>query len=453
MSQVLISEAPKGASQITVGLEWNTVSAKDFKAQKRELRLSGQSVMVIPPSAGSKDAINFGTIGKSNLPREGRSLSLAAWLALTFRSGTVVAVEKVRPSGEAESPDDLFWYCIVNGGQVVSGTDNVDIWENAEYAVSELLDLLGQEEIGYIGTDSARLVTNLTGETPPSLSEALTKGAMKKAFLDPVSESKLVPIAAAAVVVCAAAGGGAWWWIASSAAEEEAIRAAQIARANQAAQAKQAYEDLVREVRERPSASKTISALWDNELKAMPTQVAGWELQEIECAAGECSAEWRNRDLTQPAVLTSNLASHCEGIDVDRSGTEAICTFDYEQPELAPLPEGENPLQSDRFWEMEDDQVGAMQSQLIELGSLGRGISYAMNNPITPSFRGSRNLKDVELFQEGGWAMTLPLELLEPSANTLAQYSGVTLSKLTLNWSSKTVELNGQYFQREDTQP
>lgn len=453
MSQVLIHGAPKGAEQVTVGLEWNTVSAKDFKTQKRELRLSGQSVLVMPAGAGSKDATNFGTIGKSNLPREGRSLSLAAWTALTFRSGTVVAVEKVRPAGESATSDDLYWFCIVNGGQVVSGTDNVDVWENVEYAISELLDLLGQEEIGYIGADSERLVTNLTGETPPSLAEALTKSAMKKALLDPVSESKLVPIAAAAVVVCATAGGGAWWWISSSNAEQEAIRAAQIAKANQMAQAKRAYEDLVREVRERPNASKTLGILWTGELKRMPTEAGGWSLQAIECAGGECQSEWRNRNLTQPSVLISSLTPHCESLEVDQSGTEAVCTFEYEQPQLAPLAEGEDVLQGDRQWAMPAEQVGQMQSQLIALGSLGRGISYAMNNPITPTFRGSRNLKDVELFQEGGWAMTVPLELLQPSANTLAQYPGVSLSKLTINWSSKTVELNGQYFQREDTQP
>src|SRR5690606_3802849 len=117
------------------GVDWDTVSKNDWKARKKALRTEKQAFIEIPVTRGDQNTMNTGVIAPRNLGDNKTRTSLAARVAHTFKSGTIIAVEQVAVDDGSES----FWFCAVRDGQVIAGTDILGDYDTIDYQVSEII--------------------------------------------------------------------------------------------------------------------------------------------------------------------------------------------------------------------------------------------------------------------------------------------------------------------------
>lgn len=212
MPEILLNGSPEYAKNILTDIEWTILGSKEFRKAKPEMRTQGLEFLALTStSSQSKDMVNIGQIPKAELPESGKAVSLAAWLAHTFRSGTILALEEVEQRREETM---AYWLCIVNDGQVVIGTDTlIEDWETVVTMAESTLEALGADNVGYIGEAARNLPFNTDARDCPVLAEALTKSAHQKAIIKRTSNSNLTTILTVGLLVSFVAAGGAWYEI------------------------------------------------------------------------------------------------------------------------------------------------------------------------------------------------------------------------------------------------
>lgn len=440
-----------------VGLDWDTVSKTDWKAQRKDLKANGTAFIEIPVTRGDTNTVNVGQISGDVLPGQKSRLSLAGWVAHTFKSGTIVAVEKVL-TGENE---EVFWFCAVRDGQVVAGTDILGDWDDIDGQVSELLDMIGEAEVGFVGLDTDALTANEGGEsTPAQLVSMLAKSGKKKAKLTVLAKSnKGVAILSVSLILVLAIGGGVWW-VMSSAAKEEAAERARQQRIVQAQRAQQDYQNLLAEVAQNGQGWKKLAKLLHGPFDKLEPKIGGWLLQSVECDKTDCTLIFANTDLTDPSILEEGNKEVCEVLEISPAGIEGTCRFSIataigeggeqgEQNDNAGQPmaqeEGEQNL-------MPIEQVRALRSSFMAYARYFSNSTYAINEAAPVNFSGKRFLNGVTLFEQGGWALGMPLEHLPYAIGMLKDYDNLSLDALTLNWGSKTIEISGLYYKEGDSE-
>lgn len=454
MTQVVIRNAPKFAKAITTGLEWTTASIKEFKIQKKRMSAQHAAWLALNGSnPATKEMVNYGQIEKAWLPKEGRSVSLAAWLAHTFKTGTVFAVERVDEGSDGGEP--RYWFCAVIDGQVVTGTDTVDSWEAVLHLVQSSLEILDSDAVGYVGKDSEFLPTKNPEDPVSELSEVLTKAAFKKALLSRATESKAPAIAGIAVMSIALIGGGGYWWLAKQATEEAAVKRIAEAQRQQIKSAQVAYQGILSDIGEKPHAASMLNSIWFDALVDMPTLAAGWMLDSIECKDQQCDFTYQNTDISLPTEIRASIAPLCSELTIPIAATVAHCTRTLDSESIV-SGDKSNPGFNNESKVVQaaltEKQVESLQADLMLVAKTGRGASYAINDPVALSFRGSRYLQGVKVFNQGEWSITFPVRYYQNILNTLNKYQGLSLSEASITWNAKVVELSGMYFTRGETE-
>lgn len=455
MTQVAISNAPKYAKHVTAGLEWITASASEFKLQKKRMASSDIAWLTLAGSnPATKEMINYGQIDKAWLPKEGRSVSLAAWLAETFKTGTIFAVEQVDEGSDGGEP--RYWFCAVIDGQVVTGSDVVENWDTVQDLVRSNLEILDDPAIGYIGKQAHLLPSREGEDNTPALAEVLNKGAFKKALLSQAVDSKAPLIIAAALVVTSVLAGGGYWWYHASSQEREAAERAAKARQNQIVRAQQEYQGLLQDLAQMSHAGRTLNAMWFDAIMTTPARIGGWKIDTFTCEAGACNFTYLNSDLTLPAELKLRLGAMCDSLTIQIDGLGAQCTRTYK---TAPIVGGDNSEETPQVGEADivaialtAPLINNLQADLMRIGRLGQGASYAINDPIAVPFPGSRYLPTSRDFKHGEWAATFKIRDYQAILTSMNRYTGVALDKLEATWGSGVVELQGRYLTVDRTE-
>ena len=449
MDRVYIKDQPSFAKNLVVGVQWTTESGKEFKATRTKLKTEGWDWLELSGNkSDSQEMTNYGVVLKENLLKQGETASLAAWLANCFREGTVVAVEAVDLVG---TEDSCIWYCIINDGQVVTGSDVLCTdTKTANAAIQETLEALGVDDPGFIGLQASELGDWNTESETTSLSEVLTKTGFKRACFKSAGSGNGSAYAVLVVGALALVVGCGWWYATNHMAESDAAYQAEQARKSQLRRAEREYRQILQEVGGKHQAGLTMQAMWDQVFRNTQTQVGGWELESIDCVAGSCTASYTNTDLTLPKHLKAALADQCDDLNIGSDGTTADCLSGYEGVSLiADEVKTDQQLNGALLTETE---VERLRADFMTVAKLGSGTGYALNDAIQYPFRGSRYLPNVEMFTQGEWILNLPVKLFVPVAIALSSYRGMAVQEISLTWGSNLVELRGLYFSTDNHQ-
>lgn len=437
------------------GMTWDTVSKADWKARKRQLRSDKNALIELPVTKGDTSTVNVGFIDKDGLGSGRTRLSIAAWVAQSFRTGTIVAAEKVKVA-DTEG-EDTYWFCVVRDGQVIAGTDVIADWSSVDEQVTEIMDMIGEAEIGFIGLDASRLTSNLSTdsdiESMPVLS-ALSRAGKKKANLLLPTDGGSTTLILAGVLVAGLliVGGGAAWFFLAGDSDQDRAEQARLRQIAQSQNAQRDYQQLLRDTGNKAQAAATLTRLFSAYLGKLQTQLGGWTFQSVECVDQQCELTFNNSDLTDPSILREGTANVCQTLDISMAGTQGECTFDATMTmnangELEPIDADPEDREL-KLLTAEDTE--RFRSGLMAYARNFENASYAINAPTEVSFPAKRFLNNQPLFRQGTWAMSFPVEQLIYVNQFLDGFSALSLSSMKLSWGGKNVEINGLYFQEGD---
>lgn len=437
---------------VLVDLEWMTASAKDFKSVRAELKSNNKEWLTLPSSnSATKEMLNYGVVDQSALPKQGHSISLAAWLAHSFRQGSILAVEEIE---DKQQGTPAYWLCLINDGQVLAGTDIVlDDWETVEEMAQGSVDALGDDELGYVGSATHQLSFVDAEEPYPALADVLTRAVAKKARFTNSEGNRLVTLVALAVVATTLVGGGAWYAVDAYLESEAIAERQERKRERQIRRAKNEYQQILTEVGQKANAGITALNLWATVLHETQTKISGWELQGAECKGSQCAIEYRNTDLTLPRVLRKSLGGFCNEIQVDPEGLVATCTRTYQVEPIA-QPQNGAMVTEDQIASvlLSEEDVNELQAGFMTVAKIADGTAYAVNEAAAYPFSGSRWLPQARVFEQGEWGLAFPIKYYRSVSNMLNRFRGVALEEASLNWSSRSIELRGIYVTGEENQ-
>lgn len=430
----------KPALDCVSGVEWDTRSKSDWKGRKKSLKGEKQAHIQLPVIKGDANTVNTGTIRRADLGAGKARIALAAWVAYTFKLGTIIAVERVA----LDDGSEVYWFCAVRDGQVIAGSDAVGDWEDIDLQVTEIVEMIAASDIGFVGAHTANLTANQSGEsTPAPLLTMLSKSARKKATLTIPSESNMKTLAlAGGLAVALIMAGGTWFYISSDSGNASAdARNRQIIKMNRASAD---YEELLRATAQKAEAGNTIKNLFETRIGGLETQLGGWALQIGECVDNQCALTFTNSDLTDPRILREGTKNVCDTLDISITGIEGVCRFNG-----APEPQ---PTGSSVSLELMDTEgVESLRSGLMKYARNFPGVSYAINPASEVNFSGKRYLKDKNVHHQGSWAMGLPVQQVPYVTELLQRFDALSVSNIKLNWGAKTIEITGLYYKEGES--
>ncbi|WP_273208954.1 type 4b pilus protein PilO2 [Marinobacter subterrani] len=436
----LLGDDGSPAEECVVGLTWETVGKSEWKTQKKAAKKEGRAAVEIPVTNNDQSMINTGTIDKQRLP-SGTSPSLAAWVAYTFKSGTIIAVER----GSTESDEENVWFCAVRDGQVVSGTDVLDTWEAIDSQVSEIVAMFGDDgDLGFIGTEAPRLSAYGLSESEANpLVSTLPKSTRKKALIAGSRNSNGLLIAGITGLILTIVAGGGWYFFVAESGADLAAQAKK-RRMMQVQRAEKDFAQLVADINAKSQAGRGLERIIESGVgKALP-RIGGWNLQTAECATNSCTLIYKNEDLTDPGVLTGGMGEVCDSLSFEIKGAQATCAMSYENVPIAKKS-------ADSLPQMSAEQIKAFRSDLMALAQDLENVSYSISPSSQVQFSGARYLNGVTLSETGSWGLAFPVGRTPLIVNTLKRYPTLTLEELKLNWSGKSIEIMGTYYRKGES--
>ncbi|KXS55097.1 MAG: Uncharacterized protein AWU57_521 [Marinobacter sp. T13-3] len=427
--------------EFVVGLHWDTLSKGDWKRQKKTAKESGTAFVEIPVTAGDSNTINIGTINRSDLGSSKYNLSLAAWLARSFKTGTIIAVERV-----THGQEQAYWMCAVNQGQVITNTDILGDWDEVDTLVTEIAEMLAtQGDIGFIGADTEALTANSSGDaTATPLIAGLPKSAKKKAAIQiPGQMNRMVVIGGGATVAALVIGIGGWLAIDALTGTDNAERLRQ-QRLAQMQRAEQAYRDLQTDLVARLNGAKHLEALYQEKLAPLQTKIDGWSLIEGECSMRKCDLTYENENLTDPQMLLDGIGEVCNEVTVSPEGVSGTCVLKVEDSGSKAATTATPTL-------LNGEGVKQLRSALMKYARYVDGAGYTISEPAPVSFSGQRYLKDVQVYEEGAWGLSVPIKYLPMAIQLMQEFEAISFDEATLNWQNKTMDISGSYYKEGDS--
>lgn len=434
----------KGAPPIecVIGLSWETVKKKDWKQQKATAHAKGIAYVELPVTRGDLNTVNVGVIKEVDIDSHNSKVSLAAWIANTFKTGLIVAVEPASKDKEGE-----FWFCIVRDGQVISGTDTTANWGVVDAQVSDILEMISGADIGFIGIHTSSLTANTSPDSNPSpLSAALNKAIVKKSQIHTKDSAKQLRIAGIVVVALVVVASSVVLFFAlASGPDTGAIERARQQKIIQRQAAERDYANFREQSAARRNGGSTLELLVNNHLKYVETELGGWLLQGGSCIGSKCTLEFKNGDLTDPSILVAGASNVCDQVEIDISGTGGACTFSIDgvdAPDDVPRIAG--------F--MTGRDVDQLRSDLMLYARIFDGSAYSIEKANDVTFRGSQHLGNKQLLQQGSWAVVFPIKDVSQIIEILKHHKSLTVDEVKINWGAKKAEAKGLYFKEGDFQ-
>ncbi|ONF42605.1 hypothetical protein BTO32_15470 [Marinobacter lutaoensis] len=449
MRLIQFEDQPGFAKNVAVGLEWMTTNTKEFKNIRKALGSQNKEWLTLASSNPStKEMLNYGVVDRGALP-QGSCVSLAAWLALSFRQGAILAVEEVEDKQEGLSK---YWMCLINDGQVLAGTDILeDDWDTVEEFALGSVEALGDEQLGYVGNAANRLSFVSAEAEHPNLADVLDRAAFRKARFRGGENSGARNRVAFFGLIVLVVGSVGWYGMNAYLDAKNIESQQQRNRENQIERAREEYQNILNDLGGMAQAGPTIRTMWKSVLFPTETRIGGWELEAIECAEKDCQIQYKNTDLTLPEKLQTRLDGFCDSLTIDAEGIVGICAKGYEDTPIAHL--GELPIVTDEQIIdvlLTKADLDRLLAGFMTLARMAQGSAYAINSAVEYPFRGSRWLPDARVFRQGEWSLVVPVKYIDSIGILFDQFRGVAVSTLSLNWNSRMVELRGIYVTGEE---
>ncbi|WP_018405165.1 type 4b pilus protein PilO2 [Marinobacter gelidimuriae] len=425
---------------VIVGFDWETINQKELVSRAKTANLEKKATFSRKIKISGEKKVSFGTIPESHLRGIKGGVSLAAWLNASVDRNTVFAVERISPDNSDNDSKDLYWLCVVNSGEIISGTDVVLDWPSVNTMVSDLLDVFDRENTLFVGNGVASLdvlVGSNQGNEP--IAGVLNKSRQKNAVLKSAINSKnmLLSSSIGAALLAVTLGGYLYYTdLQEKEADQERTRQLQTQRLDSA---QRSWAETLEDSQRRAKGEHTLDALVGQRLASMRPTIAGWELRNIECLSGNCTAGYENTDLSQPEFLKRALADICDSVELDRPGLVATCSFSY--------PDRQETIDvGDRSWLLKEGQWDAVRSDIMSLTRLRSAIAYSFGEVEQVSFPGKGLLKNVDLFQIGSYALNTPLSHYPAVLSLFEKYPGISVIKLEFNASQQILTISGLIY-------
>ncbi len=289
-----------GDALAVTGLDWNTTTPAEWKKQRKALRSEGLLTtffQVNDPQSG-ESVINYGAISRDSAELTGNQakVSLAGLLALSLKEGHIVAIERL--PGESEEEAERYWFCAINNGQVITGTDVVGEFNDIQPLVRDHRELFGGDGIRIIGNAAD---TEDLGAPTDSVAHYLDETLAPQATILRKRSSKgFVWILMAGITTIVVGAGSVFMFT----GKEEPKRPQMTPEEILAQQQEIARSQLAAKEAELMAATELrthLAYLLDGPVGALPAKAGGWQLTSTSCDSSACISEYTNTDLTPPS--------------------------------------------------------------------------------------------------------------------------------------------------------
>ncbi|EAZ98157.1 type 4b pilus protein PilO2 [Marinobacter sp. ELB17] len=438
MSVIALTDSAGGASVDCIAeLIWDTVNKNDWKIQKKQALNDKSLVVEIPIIRGAGSSLNVGILNSKSGSGKVGNPSIAAWVARSFLSGTVIAAEHVKQDGV-----DTVWFCAVRDGQVIAGTDITGDISEIDERVNEIFEMISTEDVGFMGSACGELTANQIGEVEAqpllfNLSGSLKKKALVRGGSSGTTSQKTLVIIAVLCTILAIVG-GSFLYISFSSSQNTAEEARK-RKILQMQMAKTEYAALLVETAKKAQGGLLLQSLLRERVGKLEAKLGGWVLQTGACEAQKCTVGYLNTNLTDPAVLREGLEQNCDEVLVSMDGTQGSCMFGYGFGIL----DDEN-IKTPEF--MEDADVNQFRLALMQYARYFEGSSYAISAASEVMFSKKNLLGSTNVFHTGSWALNVPLAQYPYAIDLLQNLNSISVDKVDLNWGGKNIEIKGLYF-------
>lgn len=262
--------------QFATGLTWAEAASRSYASEVRhELGEAAKSSIVyfVGRQTASAYVVGFSTYtGKIKKP----VYSYAATLAAHGSDGVFIA----------DSGDGEWWFVVIHGGMVVPGTDRFDKPEvvrkiAADFASSLNLTLYAGDGVALPTSSKAFGWADAISGAKPVRMTRLSRG------INPVP---IIVIAAVLVVAW-----GAWAFVIHPAPKQTPEQQREAARKAYVASVKSALATF-------PESNDWVAKAYET-AKIFPESLAGWDLDDVACQPGVCSATYKVPKTTDPRAI------------------------------------------------------------------------------------------------------------------------------------------------------
>jgi hypothetical protein len=422
---------------VLAGFQWETISKKDLGRKKKEAKLENHIDISQRIKSGGGKKLAFGVAKKPE--QHGHQLvSLAAWLNASIEGSTVFAVEKITIE---DSEKEAFWLCVVNSGEIISGTDIIESWDVVNETATDLLDAFDGEDCLFVGNAAKSLdvLIDQDNELAP-LAEVLVSGRIKSASLKNDGSKKALAVIGSAIALVLAIGLAGYAYYAKVVEEQaqaEKARQQQIMRV-QAAQ--QQWASTLEDAKRRSEGEFVLSNLVRQKVMKLQPNIGGWALTSLDCNGGQCEALYENQNLTRTEFVVGAIQPNCEQFTIDRPGLVATCNFTYaEKAEKVDI--------SKRDWLLTETQWDELRSSVMDLARLNGSVAYSLSVAQEINFPGKGLVQGAEFFDIGSFSITFPWSSYPAIESLFYKYPGMSALKVELEGGQNIFTISGLLYQ------
>lgn len=431
-----------GITEAVIGLEWGTAVPSEWKAIQKERKAQGKLAVAfqVTDKETKETVINYGLIDKDAPELEGNSkkVSLAGLVAASYPDGLVMAIERV-PNIEDEA-EDIFWFCVVNDGQVLAGTDITGSASKIEAAIQDVDLVLETSEATVIGSGAHIRSIEADGESVTDLLD-LTK--VGQAQVQKGSNGGVLKLVLASVLsITAVVAAATFFLLGDSKPKQQQLTAEQLLQMQQ----QQARIDLQAKEAEVMSSAAFVPTMSGATALTgrLPAKAGGWELTETTCDVKTCISQYINKDMTLPGVLEVAAAEVCEGVVFDSRAESATCVS----------ASGGMTIEAVKTdWKLsEADRRTLLNTLMVFAKSLPGDAGYSITEAEPISFPGREALPAAEVFRVGQWGIQMRSDWTDAALHMLYTNKALAVDQITFNWGEDKAEVSGRYMMTGEAQ-
>lgn len=428
------------------GLSWESASASDFARIKKGMKSDDiQACFFETGSSEGGQMVVFGTISASDIPfdtkqAKGGSVSLAGLLALSNPTSRIVAVQSVVNDEDSL----LYWFCAINGGQVVADSDAVGSWEEVSAQVERYLTIMNDDADILIGDSVSKFDSSVAPrDIEDFIKEDEIAAAAIKSF---VTKTSPILIIAAAIFFVGAIGTSVYTFVFDSDEQPQQAQISKVQReAVQLAQAEQEFEKAISSIYDTPDLSASLTVVFDKYVSDLPVQAMGWQLTEIKCTQLRCDALYSNTGLSPIKALRDQIGKKCV-LDIGRQGQEANCANVLE---LTSIKES---MADPAFTFMRGWQMEAFTESLMEVGRTLPNGAFTIQETEKLSFPGSDLIESSTIPKAGSFGVKSDLSRIVELREILQKSLALGYTAMSISFSDGTIEISGNYYEKGATQ-
>lgn len=423
-----------------LGLSWESATLSDFNQLKKGVK--SDDIRACFFEAGSDEdgqMVIFGSINAEDIPAEakrskGNPVSLAGLLAATNPLERIIAIQAI--------PDDhetLYWFCAINGGQVVADTDVVGSWDEIQGLASRYRSLMNDGGDRLIGDAAQKLEP---GAPEASLEDFIDEEkAVTASIKGLVKAANPLVIAGALLFFLIAIGFSSYsFFLKSEAPTKQRVSPEEI-KARQQTMAENALSDAKASLFKTADLSSAFQTILDQYVADLPVDALGWGLAEVSCTQVRCDAIYENKDLSPIKALKKEIGKKCV-LEIGPQGESANCAITIDLKSLQDV------LSNPDFALMAPWQKEAFTESLIEIGRTLPEAAYTIADSEKLSFAGSELIDISSIPTAGSFRVKSDLAQANELREILKKSLSLGYTAMTISLADGTIDVSGTYYEK-----